>query len=61
MRTLKRGVAALALSAISAVGVAAAVPAGGSLADNGVIHGNTVGTHGSVRVLADDGVIMSRD
>jgi hypothetical protein len=61
MRTLKRGLAALALSAVPVVGVAATAPAGGSLADNGEIHGNSVGTHGSVRVLADDGVIMSRD
>ena len=31
------------------------------LADNGVLHGNGVGGSDSVRILADDGVIASRN
>jgi len=73
MRRLTRTVAALAVAATPVLGVIA-VHADGVLADNGVIHGNGApgATHtvadngvihmdGSVRILADNGVINSRN
>ena len=61
MRRLTRVVAALALAGAPVLGTIAAGHLDGLMADNGVIHGNGVGAPGTVRVLADNGVISSRD
>ena len=61
MRRLTRAVAALALAATPVLGAVAAGHSGGLMADNGVIHGFGVDGPGSVRVLADNGVIDSRN
>ena len=61
MRRLTRAVAALAIAAAPVVGAVTAGHPDSFTADNSFIHGYGVGGSGSVRVLADDGVISSRD
>lgn len=61
MRRLTRAVAVLAIAATPVLGAVAGGHLDGFMADNGFIHGYGVGGSGSVRVLADDGVIDSRN
>lgn len=61
MRRLTRAAVLLAVAATPVLGVIAAAHPDGVMADNGVISSNGVGGSGSVHILADDGVINSKN
>ena len=61
MRRLTRAVAALAMAAVPVLGAIAAGHPDGLMAGKGSTHGVGVGGPGPVRVLADNGVIDSRN